>query len=43
MEMDAPDVAPLDKGGIASQRRNENFDESTIPLRGWREGRTWMF
>jgi hypothetical protein len=29
MESDAPDVAPLDKGGLASQIRNENFDEGS--------------
>jgi hypothetical protein len=28
-ERDAPDVAPLDKGGLASQIRNENFDEGS--------------
>jgi hypothetical protein len=27
---DAPDVAPLDKGGLTSQIRNENFDEGCI-------------
>ena len=25
IERDAPDVAPLDKGGLASQIRNENW------------------
>ena len=34
IERDAPDVAPLDKGGLASHIRNENFDENSIPLRG---------
>jgi hypothetical protein len=29
MERDAPDVAPLEKGGLASQIRNENFDEGS--------------
>jgi hypothetical protein len=29
IERDAPDVAPLDKGGLASQIRNENFDEGS--------------
>jgi hypothetical protein len=28
-ERDAPDVAPLDKGGLDSQIRNENFDEGS--------------
>jgi hypothetical protein len=33
IERDAPDVASLDKGGLASQIRNENFDEgSTITI-----------
>jgi hypothetical protein len=26
---DVPDVAPLDKGGLTSQIRNENFDEGS--------------
>jgi hypothetical protein len=29
IERDAPDVAPLDKGVLASQIRNENFDEGS--------------
>ena len=29
MEGDAPDVAPLDKGGLASHIRNEIFDEGS--------------
>ena len=28
-ERDAPDVAPLDKSGLASKIRNENFDEAS--------------
>jgi hypothetical protein len=29
IERDAPDIAPLDKGGLVSQIRNENFDEGS--------------
>jgi hypothetical protein len=36
IEGDAPDVAPLDKGGLASQIRNENFDEGS-------RGQGWCF
>jgi hypothetical protein len=36
IERDAPDVAPLDKGGLASQIRNENFDEGS-------RGQGWCF
>ena len=33
----------LHKVGLASHIRNGNFGENAIPLRGRREGRTWMF
>jgi hypothetical protein len=31
------------KVGLASHIRHGNFGETAIPLRGKREGRTWMF
>jgi hypothetical protein len=34
---------PRDKVGFIPHWRKGNYDESTIPLRGRREGRTWMF